>query len=332
MSANASIDIDASHVDIIVSGHICLDLIPQMEHVTPQALATPGLLLEVGQLDSATGGTVANTGLALYRLGVKVGLMASVGDDLIGEAIVQNLSQIDPELVRCIGVLPGRQSSYSLVLSPQRADRTFLHCTGTNSTFDETSVDYSLLKRARIFHLGYPPLLPRLIEADGERLQRLFSLAKATGITTSMDMAMPDPNGPSGGANWPAILNKILPEVDVFLPSIEEILFMIRRPDYNAWQGDILGHLSAEYLFDLAGELIQMGTALAGFKLGELGLYLRGASAERIQRLKTLALDAGAWANMAYWQPAFQVEVAGTTGAGDAAYAGFLCALLNGAT
>ncbi|HLY29174.1 MAG TPA: carbohydrate kinase family protein, partial [Aggregatilineales bacterium] len=49
-------------------------------------------------------------------------------------------------------------------------------------------------------------------------------------------------------------------------------------------------------------------------------------------RLKTLVLDAGAWANMAYWQPAFQVEVAGTTGAGDAAYAGFLCALLNGAT
>src|SRR5258708_6794109 len=104
MSANASSDVDI--VDIIVSGHICLDLIPQMEHVASQALAMPGLLLEVGQLDNATGGTVANTGLALYRLGVKVGLMASVGDDLIGEAIIKNLKQRDPDLVRFLGVLP----------------------------------------------------------------------------------------------------------------------------------------------------------------------------------------------------------------------------------
>ena len=31
-----------------------------------------------------------------------------------------------------------------------------------------------------------------------------------------------------------------------------------------------------------------------------------------------------------FWQPAFQVEVQGTTGAGDSAYAGFLAELLQG--
>src|SRR5262249_14122777 len=47
-------------------------------------------------------------------------------------------------------------------------------------------------------------------------------------------------------------------------------------------------------------------------------------------RLSRLPLDISAWANVKIWIPAFQVEIAGTTGAADSAYAGFLGALLRG--
>src|SRR5258706_3491929 len=278
-------------VDVIVSGHLCLDLIPHMENLSLQALTVAGHLVEVGHLDTATGGAVSNVGLALDRLGVGVGLMATVGDDLIGQATVAALKRRDPSLGQFISIQTGRQSSYSIVLSPQRADRTFLHCTGTNSHFDQNSVDYKYLADAKLFHLGYPPLLPRLVENAGESLWILFKQAKALQVTTSMDMALPDPDSPTGRLNWRTILENVLPYVDIFLPSIEEILFMLRLDDYLAWQGQVLEHLSASYLSDLGDELLQMGAVIAGFKLGELGIYMRTAMAQRFERLKSLKLN-----------------------------------------
>jgi len=63
-------------LEIIVCGHLCLDMFPHMENISAKALVIPGQLLEVGSLNYSTGGLVSNTGLALHRLGVKVGLMA----------------------------------------------------------------------------------------------------------------------------------------------------------------------------------------------------------------------------------------------------------------
>ena len=47
------------------------------------------------------------------------------------------------------------------------------------------------------------------------------------------------PQSASGHANWHAILKRTLPYVDIFIPSIEEILFMLRRDDYDKWRGAI---------------------------------------------------------------------------------------------
>jgi len=47
------------------------------------------------------------------------------------------------------------------------------------------------------------------------------------------------------------------------------------------------------------------------------------------QNLEAL-VDVSEWLGVQLWQAAFQVEVQGTTGAGDSAYAGFLAELLQG--
>lgn len=317
---------------IIVCGHLCLDLFPHMENISAQAMLTPGKLLEIGPLSYSTGGLVSNTGLALHRLGVNVGLMANVGDDLIGQIIVGYLRGHDPALVQHIKMQSGQIGSYTFVLSPERSDRTFLHCTGTNSVYEASDIDYSALANgnAKIFHFGYPPLLPRLIENNGQGLSEVYQRGKATGVVTSLDMVVPDPQSATGRADWRQILTNTLPYVDIFLPSIEEILFMLHRDDYERWQGKVFENLTAPYLSNLTDELLGMGVVIAGVKLGQMGIYLKTAEQTKFERLKALSLDVSMWANVVRWQPAFQVDVVGTTGAGDSAYSGFMASLLRG--
>ncbi len=315
-------------VDVIVCGHLCLDLLPQMEHIRLNDLPSPGRLFEVGSLAVSTGGAVSNTGLALHRLGVNVRLMSNVGDDLIGRAIRAFLESRDPALGQSIRIKNDQASSYTIVLSPERADRIFLHCTGTNAAFASVDVDYDLVGQAKIFHLGYPPLLPSLIADDGVDLERLFRLAHEAGAVTSLDTTLPDSGGVTGQADWSKILARTLPYVDIFVPSIKEIIFMLRRADYERWQSDLMTHISVSYLDDLADQLFALGvSALTGFKLGEYGIYLCGSKSVALDDLPIVAAE---WLNRRVWHPAFAVKVAGTTGAGDAAYAGLLAALLNG--
>ena len=106
---------------------------------------------------------------------------------------------------------------------------------------------------------------------------------------------------------------------------------MLRRDDLQRWRDRLLDNLTGDYLAALADELLMMGVGITGFKLGERGLYLRAsADQERLAFLSALGGSAQDWADAQVWQPAFAVQVAGTTGAGDAAYAGLLAALLRG--
>ncbi len=160
------------NVDIIVSGHLCLDLIPRMEHVPLSSLSSPGRLFEVGAMDVSTGGAVSNTGLALHRLGINVRLMATVGGDMLGRATVEFLNTRDPALSQLITVQPDLSSSYTIVLAPQKVDRIFLHANGPNAVFGIANVNFSLLAQAKIFHLGYPPPVAPPDRGRGRRAGR----------------------------------------------------------------------------------------------------------------------------------------------------------------
>lgn len=315
--------------DVIVSGHLCLDMIPEMDSVPLEALASPGHLFETGSLTLATGGAVSNTGLALDRLGVHTGLMTIIGDDMIGQSILSVIENRGKHLTRLIRILPGHSSSYTLVLSPGRADRIFLHYPGLNKIFSINNIDFDAISRTKIFHIGYPPLLPQLVANDGEALAGAFRKAQELGVATSLDMTLPDAQSVTGRMDWVKILHRALPYVDIFIPSIEESVFMLRRVDFERWRGSVFDHITHRYLVELAGELLSMGVAIAGFKLGERGLFLKTAPAARIAKMNQIKLNPQDWGAVEHWEPAFEVEVVSTVGAGDAAYAGFLTALLR---
>jgi sugar/nucleoside kinase (ribokinase family) len=318
-------------VDVVVSGHICLDLLPDMGKVPLDRLASPGLLFEVDALDMSTGGAVSNTGLALHILGADVGLMGKIGGDLIGRLITVTLNELDPKLSQFVKVQDDERSSYTIVLSPENSDRIFLHCTGTNDTFGIDDIDFETVSSARIFHMGYPPLLPRMMQNDGAELVEIYRRAKAAGVITSLDTAQPDPTKLSGRVDWRGILSKAMPDVDIFIPSIEEIVFMLRHDDYERWGGSVLANIDGDYIRDLADEMLGLGVAVTGFKLSRYGFYLHVTDdAERLKALAALPIDLEAWRGARAYHPAFVVNVVGTTGAGDASYGAVLAAMLRG--
>lgn len=304
--------------DVVVAGHVCVDLIPALPRLAEGFRYAPGTLLEVGPATVATGGCVPNTGLALHRLGTPVRLLGLVGDDPFGEVVRRSLA--GEGLDDGIRVVPGESTSYSVILSPPDEDRMFLHFAGANDSFEGDDVTAEDLAGARVFHFGYPPIMRRMHEDEGRNLVALLARAKDSGLTTSLDMAYPDPSTSAGKADWRRILGRALPQTDVFIPSLDELRVML---DPGATDAGLDG------LSRLGEDLVQMGAGVVGIKCGPRGLYLRTAPEDRLR--KAGILDPVAWADLELWSPSFEVEALGTAGAGDATVAGFLHALVLGA-
>lgn len=322
----------------IVAGHICLDIYPDLTGCTTEQFQKsfrPGHLLHVGPLLYSMGGPVSNTGLALHKLGVETQLMGKIGDDFSGQVVQQIIQRFSPSLAKGMIVDPGVNTSYTIVITPPGVDRFLLHYPGANDTFSATDVNSNLLKDVRLFHFGYPPLMKLMFSPDGRELARIFREAKEAGVTTSLDTAFPDPNSPAGQANWSYILEAALPYVDVFMPSIEEILLMLHKPQYEellrqSFNGDILPLISTDLLTSLSSELLEMGARIVGIKLGYRGLYLQTARREALTKMgRGGPSDLDSWADQELWSPCYEVTVAGTAGSGDATIAGFLSALLR---
>jgi len=300
------------------------------------ALLTPGKLIKMGPLTTAAGGAVPNTGLALHRLGIPCRLMGKIGDDLVGGAILDIVRAVAPELAEGMIVERGISSSYTIVISPPGVDRVFLHCPGANDTLGADDLAYDELSPARLFHFGYPPLMRRMFIDRGVELATLLSRVKNLGLTTSLDMARPDPASEAGRADWRQILERALPYVDVFLPSFDEILFMLDRERFDRLlsepsSGDLSTLADAALLRDLAQQLLTMGAVIVGLKLGTQGLYLRTSpDPDKIASIgRGAPTDPASWADRELLAPCFEVDLVGATGSGDCTIAGFLAGLLH---
>ena len=302
---------------IIVAGHICLDITPVFQTEKSQSLAqilTPGKLIQMQGVNINTGGAVANTGLALKVLGADVALMGKVGDDAFGRIVLERLD-------RCglrEGMIVSRDSgtSYSVVIAPPGTDRIFLHDPGANDTFRGEDLDFSKIAQADHFHFGYPPIMRHMYENDGEELEGIFRRVKELGLTTSLDMAAVDPASDAGRADWERILRRVLPYVDYFVPSVEELCFMADRARYDQWtqraQGsDLTEVLCLEDVRPLARKVLAMGAARLLIKCGTPGMYYIDGEREIFQRS---------------YKPQ---RVLSATGAGDTSIAAFLKARMD---
>ncbi|HXH36534.1 MAG TPA: carbohydrate kinase family protein [Plantibacter sp.] len=308
---------------IVVAGHICVDLAPAL---SASARIDPGSLIDTGPLRISLGGCVANTGLALADLGSDVRLHATVGDDELGSIVASRIAAHE-RLHPALEVTDQAATSYSVVVEPAGLDRTFWHHTGANELF---TGEHLAVGDADLVHLGYPPLLPGIVADDARPLVALLDRVRRGGATTSMDLAVVDPDSAIGALDWERILRRVLPLTDVVSPSIDDLRSALGA-GAGAGAGAATDPLAEAAMF--AELLLEWGAAVVAISAGEAGLLLRTADAGRLQHAgRLLEPLARMWADVTLVAPPVPApEFVSTNGAGDTSTAALLFALSRGA-
>ncbi len=321
-------------IDAVVAGYLGVDLTPGFSSTRTMVpfseLFRPGKLIETEGLNVSLGGVVANTGLAMLRFGQRIELMGCVGNDALGDLAVARLAQA--------GVSHGIRrtvkggTAYGLVIAPPGMDRLFLEDPGCNRCFTSDEIDYDVVRQSRLFHFGYPPLMPALWANGGTELQTLLRRVHNLGVITSLDMTLPDADSPAGKVDWQSILAATLPVVDIFVPSIEELLFMLDANLYTRYLseaagGDMIGVIPPEVYARLADRVLAMGVKVLLIKAGQRGAYIRTGNLATVSLADRVGCPRGSWLAPL---PVEAGRFCNACGAGDCAVAGFLAALLNG--
>lgn len=322
----------------VVAGHICIDITPvfggQSGSVIGEVL-TPGKLLHMNGVSVHTGGAVANTGLAMKRLGSDVSLMGKIGNDDFGGIVLNVLNEY--EAADAMIVSEDEATSYTVVIAIPGIDRVFLHDTGANDTFCAADLDMETVRSADLFHFGYPSLMKGMYENDGQAFLTMLRTVKETGVAVSLDLAAVDPDSEAAGQNWEGILEQALPFVDFFVPSAEELCYMLDEERYRSWQerahgGDVTKILTMEDIGSLGEQCLSMGAKVVLIKCGALGIYYKTREEEGLLELcEKLALSPEEWAQKEGFEVSFKPEtVRSATGAGDTSIAAFLASVLRG--
>jgi sugar/nucleoside kinase (ribokinase family) len=167
---------------------------------------------QVDHIEVIPGGAVANTGMALARLGVPVSALAAVGGDNIGKVVKDSVHEW---AVRdAVTVIGSSRTTTSVVAVSEDGDRCFLSAAGACDQFSLTpeQVETEIALGSRALHVGYAMIMPSL---DGEPLAKVMRRASQLGALTSLDVTYFD------GKPWPDLL-KLMPEIDLFCPSLVE--------------------------------------------------------------------------------------------------------------
>ena len=323
----------------VAAGHICIDITPVFPENTekvrnPGDILISGKLIQMSAPDVHTGGAVANTGLGMKIMGADVRLLGKIGDDAFGGMIKGILDQYGAG--DGLVVSRGETTSYSVVLAIPGVDRIFLHCPGANDSFTKDDIPEKDLEDAALFHFGYPTIMKRMYENDGSELVQLFQRIKEMGIATSLDLSAVDPLSESGKADWGKILSGVLPYVDFFVPSFEELCYMLERNRYEeliekAGPEDITGLADFEAdILPLAKKCLSMGANAVLLKCGYSGMLLL-TSGHMEAAGKRLGLDAARWNSVCIFEKSYKIDqLRSATGAGDASIAALLTSILEG--
>ena len=328
-------------LDVVIAGHLCLDLIPKFTVEEKQDgivnTLVPGKMIDMARCIVVGGGPVTNAGVSIRRLGAKVELIGKAGDDEFGRLVFAWYEQHEGHF-EGLRMVPGESTSYTIAICIPGVDRFYLHHCGANDTFGYDDVDFRIVERTGLFLFGYPPWMKKIYEDNGAELTRILKEVKARGVTTVLDLSIPDIDGYAGRQPWRRILEDWIPQADIMVPSAEEIYLFLKRDEFLARKKQVgahdtvLDHMSVAEIQALGDEMLAMGTGAAMVKCGHRGLYVRTAGKGRLARFGAARpADIDNWADRELWFPVYQEErFVGALGSGDSAIAGFLTAFIRG--
>uniref|UniRef100_A0A7C1JJ99 Sugar kinase n=1 Tax=Caldilinea aerophila TaxID=133453 RepID=A0A7C1JJ99_9CHLR len=231
-------------------------------------------------------GTAAGTSVDLAKLGANVIAMGALGKDELGNFVVSTMQKYGIE-TRYLRRKEGVQTSATMLPIRPNGERPALHVPGANGALTLDDIDFDVIARADVLHVGGTSLMPRF---DGPPTVEVLRFAKSKGVTTTFDLVAID---------RPDLLDLIepcLPYIDYFMPGLDEARMMCKLHDRQ----------------DVIAFFLDRGAKHTVFKMGAEGSSIAYREKGQICEIRL---------------PAYQVSVVDTTGCGDAYCAGFIVGL-----
>jgi sugar/nucleoside kinase (ribokinase family) len=195
--------------DLVVIGDCNPDVLVVGGDVTPAFGQEEKL---VDSMSLVVGGSASITAVAAARLGLRVALVAAIGDDAAGNFMLAELARAG---VDCASMPVRADLPTGMTVALSRGDdRAILTASGAIGALTPADVPADLLSRTRHVHVSSYFLLERSL---GPGLAALLASARAAGATTSLDTNW-DPAGTWGAEFFPAVLA----QTDLLLPNEAE--------------------------------------------------------------------------------------------------------------
>jgi sugar/nucleoside kinase (ribokinase family) len=206
--------------DIITIGDMCVDLAIDLGDVVP-------IFGQVEQWISnyalEVGGSAGIFACQAAKLGLKVGILGRVGEDIFGDFILNRLDACGVD-TRFVEVDKNLKTGCGIALCRPSGDRAILTFGGSLNAVYPIDITDQFLKSGRHFHYCSYYLQTNLIGHVSE----IFKRSKSFGVTISLDTNW-DPSG-----SWNGDLKSALSFADVFLPNVTEALKITGCPDVES--------------------------------------------------------------------------------------------------
>ena len=273
----------ADALDACVLGRVGYDLYA-VEHGRP--------LAEVEHFSRHLGGSSANIAVGLARLGRRVAIISSLGDDALADYLVGFLNKEGVDGSRVTRVAGyGTSLCLTEVSPPDRFPQVFYRHKPADSQVQVGDDELALVRRARMFVTNGTSLCA---SPSRESTARALEAARAAQVRTVFDIDY-RPSSWTSPEEAGRAARAVLPWVDVVIGNEDEVALLTGRRE--------------------AQEQVE-----AALDAG-VGLLVRKRGADGVEAF-TREVSASS--------PPIKVEVGSTIGAGDGFASGFLAALLDG--
>jgi len=246
-----------------------------------EAIPTGGNVAFIDEIRMNPAGTASGAVMNAAKLGLSCSTAACLGNDEKGAFIVDYYQRLG---IDCSLIQHTDAALTSATILPIRpnGERPALHCRGASDHLFVGEDQFEAVCDARFLHHGGTGLLNAM---DQGQSAELLAYAKQKGLTTTFDLIAPN-------EQTLGLLQDLLPNVDYFMPSFEEAVFICGNDDPAR---------AARFFHDL-------GAANCIFKWGAKGSYVSTP-------------------DKAFRVPAYKVDVSDTTGCGDSYCGGFIAGL-----
>jgi ribokinase len=187
---------------IVVIGDLVVDVVLAPDRALEHATDVPGRVRLV------QGGSAATTARWLGRLGAQSSMIAAVGRDPAGRALVEALraDRVTPRIVRVGGARTGR---IGVLVTPD-SERSFVTDRGAALQVRASDVKAAWFARADAVHMPVYSLLDEPLSLAG---RRAIELARDVHATVSIDLASIGPLLARGRRAARALLDEIAPDL-----------------------------------------------------------------------------------------------------------------------